>query len=293
MRSISYYCPVSHTCILGEGPLWDHINQRILWVDIFANEIHSYFIETGEHKIFNTVQKPGAIALNQNGEIIAALENGFFKIVLETGSIKEIINPKTREETRFNDGKCDPAGRFWAGTLQEPGNKPVGRLYMLMNNGTTQTMLSGLSISNGMAWAPDGNTFYFVDTATLRIAAYDFNAQTGKITNERICVQIPEKDGYPDGMTIDNEGMLWVALWDGWKIARYNPLTGKEVLSIPLPVARPTSCIFGGKDLDDIYITSATFGLDEKSLSNQPLAGKLFVIKNSGFRGLPTYICEL
>jgi sugar lactone lactonase YvrE len=140
-----------------------------------------------------------------------------------------------------------------------------------------------------MAWSSDYKTFYYIDTPTCEVVAYDFDLLTGNIGNKRVVIRIPPQEGFPDGMTIDNEGMLWIAHWDGWQVSRWNPNKGKKLLSIPLPVAQITSCTFGGDNLQDLYITSARVNLTEEQLKQQPLAGSLFVLRNSGFHGTPSF----
>lgn len=230
----------------------------------------------------------GAIALTTGGQLLAALQHGFAKIDLELGDIRMLADPEAHlSDNRFNDGKCDPAGRFWAGTMQLNGNKGAGSLYVLHPDLTVSLKISGLSVSNGLAWSPDQSTFYFIDTPTQQVAAYDYDLESGNISNKRIAVSIPPELGKPDGMTIDAEGMLWVALWDGWGVTQWNPETGALLQQYRLPVARVTSCTFGGKDLQDLYITTAKTGLSAEALANQPLAGAVFVIKNTGVKGLP------
>ncbi|MEJ7780168.1 MAG: SMP-30/gluconolactonase/LRE family protein [Daejeonella sp.] len=276
------------SCHLGEGPVWDERNKRILWVDIIKGEIHWFFPDTGEHNYSETGQLTGAIALTDKGDILAALQTGFVRVNLNDGSLQNISDPESNlPDNRFNDGKCDPAGRFWAGTVSMSGTEKAGSLYTLEHDLSISTKVKNVTVSNGMAWSPDGATFYFIDTPTKQVVAYDYDNSNGSITNKRIVVQIPLEEGYPDGMAIDTEGMLWIALWDGWKVGRWNPQNGELIESITLPVSRPTSCVFGGDKLQDLYITSACYGLGENDLSNQPLAGSLFVLKNSGYQGLP------
>jgi sugar lactone lactonase YvrE len=152
--------------------------------------------------------------------------------------------------------------------------------------------LNGLSIPNGMAWSPDDRIFYHIDTPTSEVCSYDFDIKTGNISNKKAVIKIPSDEGFPDGMTIDTEGMLWIAHWNGWQISRWNPNSGEKLLSIPLPVSNVTSCSFGGDDRSDIYITSARVTLTDEQIKQQPLAGSLFVIKNSGFYGFNTFKFE-
>jgi sugar lactone lactonase YvrE len=277
-----------HQCLLGEGPVWDARAERIYWVDITRHEIHFCAADGLAHQVINTGQPVGAVALYKKDMLVAALQKGFAFIDLRDGSIEWIGNPE-RDITgnRFNDGKCDPAGRFWAGTMNVHGEKEAGNLYALETDGRVVLKLKGVSVSNGMAWSPDGRVFYFIDTATRAVSAFDYDKAVGRISNRRVVIKIPPEMGKPDGMTIDAEGMLWVALWDGWGISRWDPFTGKLLCQIKLPVSRVTSCTFGGKDLRDLYVTSARIGLSEEELQEQPLAGSLFVFRGLPFQGIP------
>lgn len=273
---------------LGEGPVWDADAQRIIWVDIEKGNIHQYYPEESRQQTFHTGQRIGAVALKRSGGFIAALQHGFVTIDIEKQTIEIIDDPESHlPGNRFNDGKCDPAGRFWAGTMSMQGEEKAGGLYTLEKDLSVSKKISEVSCSNGMAWSSDHATFYFIDTPTRQVVAYDYNITDGSINNKRIIITISEEDGFPDGMTIDTEGLLWVALWGGWKIEQWDPHTGKRLQSITLPASQITSCTFGGKNLNDLYITSANTGLSANELKEQPLAGHLFVVKSCGSYGLP------
>lgn len=187
-----------------------------------------------------------------------------------------IADPEAdKPEARFNDGAVDRQGRFWAGTISEGF---ANSLYRLDPDGTVQKMETGIGISNGIGWSPDNKTMYFTDTPARVIYAYDFDLATGAIENRRTFVQVPEEEGFPDGLTVDSEGFIWSAHWDGWKITRYDP-TGKVEREIQVLVQRPTSCTFGGAELNELYLTSASVGLSQAALKDQPLAGDLFRLK--------------
>lgn len=279
-----------HQCLLGEGTLWDAVRESICWIDILKGEIHEYRPATGFFKTISLHQMVGSIAVCTDGDFIAALKNGFGKVHRESGEIVMISNPESHlPGNRFNDGKCDPAGRFWAGTMSHTDEPRKGSLYVLNRNLVITKKMENVSISNGMAWSLDHKTFYYIDTPTFSVAAFDYNIETGEISHERIVIRVPVSEGSPDGMTIDQEGMLWIAHWDGWQITRWNPGTGEKIQSISFPAARITCCCFGGLDFQDLYISSARNGLSEEQLKDQPLAGSLFVIKNIGFKGLPAF----
>lgn len=275
---------------LGEGPLWDASRSLICWVDILSGDIHEW---SPEKKSLNTLslgQMIGAMALTDKGEYIAALKSGFGMIDPKTAKLDMIIDPEEHLPlNRFNDGKCDPAGRFWAGTMPIAEDESSGSLYTLDSSLNVTKKESDISVSNGLAWSMDRKMMYFIDSPTRTVVGYDYDHDSGSLSNKRTVIDIAEADGFPDGMTIDDEGMLWVAHWGGWQVARYDPGTGKKLLSVSMPVAQVTSCAFGGANFKDLYVTSARKGLSEKELEDQPLAGSLFVIRNIGHKGLPAY----
>jgi sugar lactone lactonase YvrE len=284
---------VEYSCLLGEGPVWDAKRKTICWIDILKGEIHEYSPEQKTHRIIQVHQMIGSIAVCSNGNFLAALQNGFGFIDRTSGEVRMIADPEAHlPKNRFNEGKCDPEGRFFAGTMSLSEDPQAGNLYVLENNFSVAKKIEGVTISNGMAWSSDHKTFYYTDTPTFEIAAYDYDKSTGNINNKRIIIKIPKEDGCPDGMTIDNEGMLWIAHWDGWQITRWNPDTGEKLYHIPLPVSRVTSCAFGGNNLNNLYITSASTGLTADELQKQPLAGSLFVVRNSGFKGMSAFEFE-
>lgn len=279
---------LAHRCELGEGPVWDDRTGSLIWVDILGGTIHDFNVATGKHHQIKTQALVGAVALCTNGHLLAALDTRLELIHRDSGKRK----PQTALEhipdgIRFNDGKCDPAGRFWIGTMPLSEDRPIGALYCLEPDGDCKEQLRGITISNGLAWNGAGTTMYYIDTPTRAVQAFDFNPETGALTNRRIAFGIPESEGFPDGMTIDSEDKLWIAHWGGWQVARWDPETGRKLGAFRLPAAQITSCSFGGPDGEDLYITSASKGLTPGELEKQPLAGSLFVVKNTGFGGRP------
>jgi sugar lactone lactonase YvrE len=271
---------------LAEGPVWDAAAGRLLWVDILANAVHSFDPGTGDDTAFDVGRAVGAVALRATGGLVLALEDGFGRT--EPGATDvELIAPVGADDPsiRFNDGACDPAGRFWAGTMSYEGIAGAGSLYRLDPDRSVERMLDGVTTSNGLAWSADDRTMYYIDTATGGVDAFDYDAGTGSIANRRRFVDVPGP-GMPDGMTIDEAGCLWVALWRGSAVHRYRP-DGSLDRVVDIPCELVTSCAFGGPDLDELFITSAREGLDERALADQPLAGSLFRCR-PGVRGLPT-----
>ncbi len=287
MDDSSWEVVTKHHCLLGESPVWDDAQHRIFWIDILNGEVHYFNSYSNEHRILKLGEMIGSIALRRSGGLLAGFKEGFATIDFENGDIQYLSKVEAHlPGNRFNDGKCDPAGRFWAGTMSMSNTPHAASLYVFEKDLTVQTKISGVTCSNGMAWSPDHKIFYYIDTPTQNVVAYNYEVMNGDISDMRVVISIPKEQGYPDGMTIDTEGMLWIALWDGWKVVRYNPYSGKQIHEIILPVSRVTSCVFGGDAMDDLYITSARAGLSEYDLKAQPLAGSLFVVKNSGFTGM-------
>ncbi|MDB5019169.1 MAG: L-arabinolactonase [Pedobacter sp.] len=275
---------------LAEGPIWDALSKSLLYVDIIDGLIHEYYPDTDEHKTINVHQMVGAIALCEDGRLLAALKAGLAYVCRETGKFDVFTNPESHlPGNRFNDGKCDPSGRLWIGTMDIDEKANAGSVYMLDTDQGITKKIENTTISNGMAWSPNHKIFYYIDTPTMTVVAYDYDCINGFIRNKRVVIFIEDIDGYPDGMTIDCEGMLWIAHWGGWQVSRWDPQSGKKLFTLPMPVANVSSCTFGGEDLNDLYITSAQKGLSEDALASQPLAGSVFVWKNTGYKGMPAF----
>jgi len=268
---------------LGEGPVWDARTSRLVWVDITSKRIYLTDPASGASEAIEVPLHVGAVAPRAAGGFVAALQDGFW--VVGDGSAERIATiPEAGPGVRFNDGKCDPAGRFWAGTMAYDQALGAGALYRLGGDGRARMMLDGVTVSNGLAWSLDGHTMYYIDTPTQRIDAFSFLPATGEIGDRRSVIAIPREAGAPDGLTIDAEGGLWVALWGGAAVHRY--LDGRLDRVIKLPVTQPTSCTFGGEDLDALYVTSAWEGLSATERHEQPLAGAVFRVR-PGVRGIP------
>jgi sugar lactone lactonase YvrE len=276
---------VHHACQLGEGPVWDATNNTIIWLDILQGEIHQHNIYTKQHSIFQVGEMIGCIAPKEHGGFIAGMENGIAFIDIVNNIIQHITNPEKGLGNRFNDGKCDAAGRFWAGTMSKSEEKNKGSLYVMETDLSLKKKIDNVTISNGLAWNDASTVMYYIDTPTNYVFAFDFNIENGELTNQRIAVDITHEQGFADGMTIDEEGMLWIAFYDGWRVARYDPNTGKLLQQVELPVANVTCCTFGGDNLNDLYITTASKGMSEEALAEQPHAGNLFIIPNTGVKG--------
>jgi len=269
---------------LGEGPIWHPLENRLYWLDILEKKIQRYDPRRAEYQVFNVGQKISALGLRGPNSFITAGENGFAFWSLDWDTFRAISNPERgKSDARFNDGKVDRDGRFWAGTMTAEGAS--SKLYKLDENLVVTPMIENVTISNGIGWSPDDHIMYYADTRRFTIYAYDFEHDKGEISNKREFVQFSGEDGVPDGLTVDAEGYVWCALWGGWRVERYSP-EGECVQTIEVPVAQPSSCTFGGEDFRTLYITSAREGMSQAQLAEQPQAGNLFTCQ-PGVRGLP------
>jgi sugar lactone lactonase YvrE len=274
---------------LGEGPSWDADKGLLYWVDILESRIHAFDPKTGMDTAYEIGQYVGAAVPDRGNGLIVAARDGFFRYDLKTRELQAISDPEPGiSGNRFNDGKCDAKGRFWAGSMEKTEQQPLAALYCLHPNYEVEKKLTDITTSNGIAWSPDHTKMYYIDSPTRRVMAYDFDLETGRLGQGTIAVTIPEGEGKPDGMTADLEGMIWVAQWDGYCVSRYNPATGERLLKVEVPAARVTSCVFGGDRLDELYITSARTGLPEEELRERPLSGGIFRLK-PGVQGMPSY----
>jgi len=274
---------------LGEGPIWHAQRQVLYWVDILKCQVHIYNPATKRDRAISVGQFVGTVVPRKAGGVMVALQRGFARLDLNTEMLDFIADPEAdKPGNRFNDGKCDPAGRFWAGTMPIEGSEPTGSLYCLHANLTVKKMLSPVINSNGIAWSLDKKTMYYIDSPRLIVDAFDFDNATGNIANRRTAITIPPGIGFPDGCTLDAEGMLWIAHWGGSRVTRWNPATGELLDTLPVPATNVTACAFGGPNLDRLYITSARVGLDNAALRQNPHEGGLFVAQ-PGVTGLEAF----
>lgn len=264
---------VNGRALVGESPLWDDRSQELVWVDILRGEVHRTAIHSGADRFDRLGTTVGAVALCENGGLVAAAADGFCLLDAE-GALREWLwRPSTSHPGhRMNDGKCDPAGRFLAGTMTVDRTPGFCHLYCLEADHSVRTVVDGVTLSNGMAWSLDGTTMYYIDTVHRQIDAFDYDLATGVPSRRRPVVAIEEGAGNPDGMTIDAEGYLWVALAHGAAVRRYAP-DGRLDRILPMPVRKVTSVSFGGPALDLLFVTSACDGLSEANLVAEPLAG--------------------
>lgn len=265
---------------LGEGAIWNYKTQELYWVDIEGKQLNIYNPKSRENRILETKSRIGTVVPFTEKEALVALEDGVYKIDLKTGKTTLFSDLKSELiGSRLNDGKCDPSGRFWIGSMHFNQTKGKANLYTITSENILQKKIDSVTISNGIVWTSDKKTMYYIDTPTSSIKAYDYNNETGEISNGKVAVQIPKSLGFPDGMTIDEKNMLWVGMWNGNAVIRFNPKTGKVISKIEVPAHNITSCAFGGENLDILYITSASIDMTADEIKKYPLAGSVFKIK--------------
>ena len=267
--------------LLAEGPVWDTRSSCLRWVDIYRGRVHRFDPAAGVDTFFEVGEDVGTVAVRAAGGLVIATTTGVYTC-LEDGGRRTLLHAVDTDPPggRFNDGKADPWGRFWAGTMLDDPHGACA-LYRVDPDHSLHTMVTGVSCSNGLAWSPDGTTMYYIDTQTGGVDAFDHAPSTGALSGRRRIVDIDR--GWPDGMTVDADGCLWVALWDGWAVRRYAP-DGRLLATVEVPAQRVTSCAFGGPALSTLYITTARVGL--RDFTDQPSAGSLFAV-DPGVAGLP------
>lgn len=288
-----HFTTIPSQCFLGEGPLWIAELGCFFWVDIENGNLHRYHLNSETLEVRHFPHRLAVVLEGQNAKLILGLDRKLVRYDWETQDIEELC--EVEEDlalNRFNDGKVDPKGRIWIGTLSTLFTEGAGSLYRIGADLKPQTQLNNLTISNGMAWAADQRTFYFIDTPTKKIQEFAFDPETGAIEFRRIAVEVPEGLGFPDGMCLDREGMLWVAHYAGSAVYRWDPNTGQLLDKIELPVPHVTSCCFGGENLDMMLITTAQENLTSDDLKKYPQSGDVFLVnvEVGGFESNPAMI---
>ena len=285
-QSAAVACTTEQT-LLGEGARWDARRGELLRVDILAGRVHRDRIDDDELVPVRTYRVPGTVGAitpveGDEGWLLAA-GRGFLRLGPD-GSLRTLAEVAPAG-TRMNDGACDPQGRFWAGTLADDHHAGGGALYRLDRYGRTELMLSGLTISNGLGWSPDGSTMYLVDSGPRVVHAFAFDPDGGTISEGRVLVTVAEEIGAPDGMTVDSAGDLWVAVYGGGRVHRYSP-DGVLRHALTVPAGQSTCCAFAGPGLSRLYVTTATEGWSDEQRRAEPAAGLVYRLDTDA-TGLP------
>jgi xylono-1,5-lactonase len=272
-------CVLPAGALLGEGVLWSVREQLLYWVDILGRRLHRVDPATGRTAHWNFPEEISAIAERTAAPgLIVTMRRGFALFDPATGDEPRYLHQPEAAlpGNRFNDGKCDAQGRFWAGSMDFACEAPTGALYRYDPDGRCTRHDGGFAVTNGPTWSADGRTLYFNDTVNGRIYAYDFDAQAGTLSNKRLWHSLEPGDGVPDGMTTDAAGRIWIAHWGGACVSCHDPVTAQELQRVKLPTRNVTNCAFGGPDLRTLFITTARTGLAPEQLEAEPLAGGLF-----------------
>ena len=269
-------CVLPRGAHLAEGPVWSPQDQRLYWVDILAPSVHRFDPETQVNEEVALPHLVSAVILRRGGGLVALTQDGLEAFEFATGHVSELVDPEAHLlDNRFNDGKCDRAGRLWAGSMSLDASRPTGALYAIADL-TWSRADHGFTVANGLDWSPDGRTFYFVDSAPGRIYAYDFELMAGTLSNRQVFVEVPTADGRPDGLTVDADGFVWCAIWDGWCVRRYAPDRRLD-REVRLPVPRPTSVCFGGRDLNSVH-HFGPYPIAVADPGRAPFSGGLFAL---------------
>lgn len=280
---------VENRAVLGEGAIWDHMKQVLYWIDIEGKKLFCYHPEIKSNKTYHLPQRIGTVVPCQGDKLLLALEDGLYYYSLVDEKLSACIQRIEHDlpENRCNDGKCDANGKFWIGTMPLTADKPTGSLYNFsLKNGLNRVM-DKLTVSNGMGWNSSGNEMYYIDSAKQAVQIFRYNLAKGVITEQTDQIAIPPDMGIPDGMTVDSENNIWVALWNGNAVICCNPNTLTIEKVVHVQAKHVTSCAFGGKDLATLFITTASIGLSSDELSRFPDSGKLISIENIGAKGTP------
>jgi sugar lactone lactonase YvrE len=271
--------------LLGEGPCWDARTQQFSWVDILRSTVQVCDSKGRLESEFRLPSHVGAALPAAAGGWLVALTDRLAHLQAN-GSLRDVVGLEAHlPGNRANDAKCDPSGRAWVGTMSYDESRVEGSLYRLDPGPSVSLVLDGIGVSNGLGWSPDSRTMYFIDTVTEEIRSYPFDLETGSVGEPRTLAKVDRADGVPDGMCTDNEGYLWVALWGGGCVRRYDPDGGLDAV-VRVPASYTTSCCFGGPDLNHLYITTARRDLEDEKLTDQRLAGSVWAV-DAGVTGPP------
>jgi sugar lactone lactonase YvrE len=271
--------------LVGECPLWHDVESALYWVDINGMTVNRVHPASGKFSSWKMASEPSAIAADGDNNLVVATRLGFVRLNTTSGALSDICPaPYDTAITRFNDGRVDPAGRFWVGTMYEPRDKPAAEMYVLERDALRLAWSGGMTNSNGLAWTPDGQSMFHADTTSHRIDRYDFDAAAGSVSNGQTLARFPldktaaDYGGRPDGAAVDAEGNYWIAMFEGGRLLKLSP--GGELLrEVPLPVRCPTAVAFGGADLRTLYVTSASHGRSAAEIEQYPLTGKVLCMK--------------
>lgn len=267
------------SCELGEGVMWHERRKQLFWVDILEKKLHKIDLKTKAHREWLLPDHIGTIVPDADGNLILGLQGYVARFDPDSGELNKMLDIPEPSGNRSNDGKCDPAGRFWLGTMSMKQLPHQGNVYSIESGRKIKLKIPGTTIANGIVWTKDKRTMYFIDSSTNCIQQFDYDDATGNILYVKKAVDVPEELGTPDGMTIDEDDRLWVAHYGGSGVFHWDPMVGKLLGKVEVPVPRVTSCTFGGESLDVLFITTAQEGMSAAEREEYPLSGSLFAAK--------------
>ncbi|KAM9820495.1 regucalcin [Neosynchiropus ocellatus] len=295
MSSVKVVAVVKESALVGEGPVWEESDQTLLFVDILGRKIHRYSPETNHIQSVKTDDSVGFAIPRRSGGYVAGVGRSIVAVDWSAQTMTPLVElDQGKPNNRLNDGKADPAGRLLAGTMgieESPGvvQKQQGSLFSVSPDLTVTKHLSQVDISNGLDWSEDQRTFFYIDSLAFTVDAFDYDINSGHLSNRRVVYKMQEEDKIPDGMTVDTNGHLWVACYNGGRVINIDPATGVRLQTVLLPASKTTSCCFGGPDYSELYVTSASLGLSPSELKQQPLAGATFKVTGLGVKGRPSH----
>jgi sugar lactone lactonase YvrE len=266
-------------CILGESPLWHAERKCCFWVDIENGILYEYNWVQKSTRQWKFNYRLTLVLQGKNDQLILALDARIASFDLETEQIEWIVDVETNSETRCNDGACDSLGRLWVGTMHLTDRKGTGALYFIDKDLKVQKKINNTSVSNGIVWSLNNSRLYYIDSPTQVVQSFIFEEKTGEIVFEKNVIQIPNEMGSPDGMAIDEEGMLWIAHWGGFGVYRWNPHNCELIEKVEVSVPQVSSCSFVGENLDYLLITTARENMKEDELKKYPQSGDTFFVK--------------
>ncbi|XP_017296408.1 regucalcin isoform X1 [Kryptolebias marmoratus] len=295
MSSVKVECVVKMNTLIGEGPVWEESDQMLLFVDIAGQKIHRWSPATNQIQSMETGDTVGFAVPRRSGGYVAGVGRSIVAVDWSAQMMTSLVDvDENKPNNRLNDGKADPMGRLLAGTMGKEKRptqveKKQGSLYSVNSDLSVTKHLSQVDISNGLDWSLDQKTIFYIDSLALTVDAFDYDPSTGHLGNRRVVYRMEEGEGFPDGMTVDANGHLWVACYNGGQVINIDPATGTRLQTVTLPVMKTTSCCFGGPDYSDLYVTSASLGLAQPEISHQPLAGSTFRVRGLGVKGRPSH----
>lgn len=269
--------------VLGEGPEWSPATEILSWVDILSKKIYFYDFKNNQLQNINTKHVVGfSIPTTTKNLYITGQLDELYLLNLELKEFELLKSiPENRKFNRFNDAKCDKFGRLWAGTTTDDFKIAPAALYLIDKNLAVKKVMGGIGCSNGQCWSADSKKMFYIDTSSMALKSYDFTLETGEFYNEITLLNWPSERGYLDGMTIDAEGKLWIAIWNGGMVIRFCPDTKRIIGEVRVNAKKPTSMVFGGKNLEKLFITSARIGSDVNEIKNNPEEGSVFVVETN------------